>query len=167
MIEYIEYKGKKYPKWQSEGFASQFVFPFAKKVCNGTGVDVGCMKKEWAYPNSIPVDILFNDGYDAMNLPKVGELDYIFSSHCLEHLPNWVETLDYWYDCLKPEGCLFLYLPDMDTQEYWQPWNNRKHTHYFNPHIFNEYFKKSDKNWSNYIISGTDLNAAFTVIVNK
>ena len=167
MIEYIEYKGQKYPKWQSEGFASQFVFPFATKVCQGIGVDVGCMKTEWAYPGSIPVDITFNDGYDAMNLPKVGELDYIFSSHCLEHLPNWVDTLDYWYDCLKPEGCLFLYLPDMDAQEYWQPWNNRKHTHYFNSHIFNEYFKKSDKNWSNYIISGTDLNAAFTVIVNK
>ena len=53
MIEKIEYKGIKYPKFQSEGYASQFVIPFAKKVCKGIGVDVGCNRLEWMYAGEI------------------------------------------------------------------------------------------------------------------
>ena len=61
MIEIIEYKGKTYPKFQSIGMASQFAIPFAKHVCIGEGYDIGCMKKEWAFPGSIPIDLDFED----------------------------------------------------------------------------------------------------------
>lgn len=166
-MEYIEYKSEMYPKWQTEGFAAQFVFPFANKACKGSGVDIGCMKSEWCLPNAFPVDITFDDEYHALNLPNPGKLDFVFSSHCLEHLPNWVDALDYWFDCLKPGGLVFLYLPNMDDQEYWQPWNNRKHIHYLTPHILDEYFKRSDKGWEFYLVSGTDLNSSFTVIAHK
>jgi hypothetical protein len=30
------------------------------------------------------------------------------------------------YDALNENGTLFLYLPDY-SQEYWRPWNNKKH----------------------------------------
>ena len=76
----IRYKGKKYPAFQKEGYASQFAIPFAKKVCIGHGLDVGCMKKEWAFPGSVPIDKDFGDGFDALHLPS-GRWDYIFSSH--------------------------------------------------------------------------------------
>ena len=107
MIEVIEFKGKKYPKFQSEGFGSQYAIPYAKKVCTGEGYDIGCMKKEWAFPGATPIDLSFEDGYHATNLPK-NNVDYIFSSHCLEHIDGWVDVMDYWYDTLKDNGVLFL-----------------------------------------------------------
>ena len=94
-MKLIEFKNHVYPHFQSEGFAAQFAFPFAEMLCVGDGVDVGCMKPEWAFPGAKPVDIAFNDGFHALNLPD--NLDYIFSSHCLEHLDNYVTALEYWH----------------------------------------------------------------------
>ena len=54
------------------------------------------MKQEWAFPNSVPIDLSFNNGWEADKLPPI-DPDYIFSSHCLEHVPDWVATMDYWY----------------------------------------------------------------------
>ena len=44
MVENIEYKGDKYPSFQTIGNASQFAIPFAKHVCKVFGYDIGCMK---------------------------------------------------------------------------------------------------------------------------
>lgn len=160
MIDLIHYKNQQYPKFQSQGFASKFIFPFAQEVCKGHGYDIGCMKKEWALPGSVPIDISFEDGYHATNLPK-NNVDYIFSSHCLEHIPNWVDTLDYWIDrVIKPYGVLFLYLPDY-SQEYWRPWNNRKHVNMFSPTIIEDYLK--DRKCVNIFKSGVDLNNSFAI----
>lgn len=179
MIETIEFKGEHYPILQSQGFASQYAFPFAKKLCIGDGLDIGCMKPEWAYPGSRPIDISFNDGFDAFKLPpnpndEEGKYDYIFSSHCLEHIGDWVAALEYWHSRLKDGGVLFLYLPNMDEQKYWRPWHNRKHIHYFTPEIFKKYFKdnshysyKKDGMWCYYMVSGVDLNASFYVVADK
>ena len=52
MIKTIQFKNKIYPKFQSEGNASKFAIPFAKHVCHGVGVDIGCMKREWAFPGA-------------------------------------------------------------------------------------------------------------------
>jgi len=59
MIKTIEYKNKVYPEFQTKGFASKFCFQFAIEVCEGIGYDIGCMKKEWSFPNSIPIDLSF------------------------------------------------------------------------------------------------------------
>jgi len=163
MYQVVEYKGKKYPKFQTEGFASKFVFPFAQQVCKGKGYDIGCMKEEWSLPGSIPIDLSFNDGYHATNLPEKN-VDYIFSSHCLEHIDNWVETMDYWYDTLVSNGVLFLYLPDY-SQVYWRPWNNRKHRQIFSPTIIEDYM--TDKGYKDIFKSGIDLNNAFAIFGKK
>lgn len=164
----LTFKGKTYPQFQAEGFAAKFAFPFAQQVCHGYGVDVGCMKKEWAFPGAIPIDINFPGGLHALNLPYNPDgFDYIFSSHCLEHLDNWVDALDYWTDQLKSNGILFLYLPDMSNQEYWQPWHNRKHIHYLTPGILALYFEANRHKYENVFISGSDLNCSFCVIAEK
>lgn len=163
MIEKIIYKNNEYPKFQSEGNAAQFAIPYAKHVCVGEGYDIGCMKKEWSFPGSTPIDLSFNDGFDANNLPK-NNVDYIFSSHCLEHIPNWVETMDYWYDVLKIGGVLFLYLPDY-SQVYWRPWNNRKHYNIFSPQIIEDYM--IDRGYHNIFKSSIDLNNAFMIFGEK
>ena len=110
MIETVEFNEKEYPIHQVNGNGAQFAIPYAKHYCKGIGYDIGCMKKEWAFPEAIPIDITFNDGFDAQHLP-FSNVDYIFSSHCLEHITNWVDVLEYWYNILKTGGVLFLYLP--------------------------------------------------------
>lgn len=162
-MELIQFKNKTYPKFQSQGNAAKFAIPYAQMVCNGVGVDIGCNRKEWSFPNSIPIDLQFNDGYSALNLPDI-KINYIFSSHCLEHIPNWVEVMDYWYDKLENEGILFLYLPHY-SQEYWKPWNNRKHLHIFTPEIINDYM--NDKGYKNIFRSEKDLNDSFMIFGEK
>ena len=163
MIETIDFNEKKYPIFQSKGNAAQYAIPFAKQVCKGVGYDIGCMKEEWAFPGSTPVDLVFNNGYHAKNLP-VNNVDYIFSSHCLEHILDWVSVMDYWYDTLKIGGVLFLYLPDY-SQEYWRPWNNKKHFNIFTPQIIKDYM--IHKNYSNVFTSNVDLCNSFMIFGQK
>jgi predicted SAM-dependent methyltransferase len=162
-MEIIEYKSHKYPKFQSLGNAAQFAIPYAKHVCVGNGYDIGCMKKEWSFPNSTPIDLSFNDGWHASKLPEKN-VDYIFSSHCLEHIPEWVSIMDYWYDILRIGGVLFLYLPDY-SQIYWRPWNNRKHLNILNPEIIHDYM--IDKGYKNIFKSQIDLNNSFMIFGEK
>ena len=159
----IEYNGKKYPDFQAEGNASQFAIPFAKKFCKGVGYDIGCNRLEWSFPNSIPIDLNFNDGYDAYKL-YVGPVDYIYSSHCLEHLPDWITALDYWTSKIKVGGVLFLYLPHYN-QEYWRPWNNRKHLHIFTSEIVKDYM--INRGYINIFNSERDLNDSFMIVGEK
>jgi SAM-dependent methyltransferase len=155
----IQYKNKIYPKFQDEGNASQFAIPFAKHFCVGVGYDIGCNRLDWAYPGAQPIDLLFDDEWEAYNLPEA-KVDYVYSSHCLEHLPDWVKALDYWTSKLKDGGTLFLYLPHY-KQEYWRPWNNRKHIHIFTPEILKDYLY--DKGYTNIFVSDRDLNDSFMV----
>lgn len=162
-IDTILFKNKKYPRFQSLGFASQFSFPFANLICKGSGLDIGCMNTDWAFPGAHPIDIAFNDGHDAMNLPD-GLFDYIYSSHCLEHLPDWVGALDYWKTKLDKGGVLFLYLPH-PSQTYWRPHNNRKHIHILQPEYIEDYLH--DRGWKNVFVSGCDLNNSFYAIAES
>lgn len=159
----IEYKGKKYPRFQAMGNASQFAIPYAKHICQGDGYDIGCNRLEWALPGATPIDITFDDSWEAYNLPD-RMVDYIYSSHCLEHLYDWVGALDYWTSKIKSGGVLFLYLPHY-VQEYWRPWNNRKHIHIFSPDIIRDYM--IDRNYKNVFHSERDLNDSFMVVGEK
>lgn len=163
MIKTIIFKNSIYPAFQAEGNAAQFVIPFAKHLCLGSGVDIGCHKEEWAFPGSKMVDLVFNNGEDAFNFKGDG-YDYVFSSHCLEHLENWTVALDYWKSKIKTGGVMFLYLPDF-SQEYWRPWNNRKHLHSFTPELLNAWF--TENGFENVFVSGVDLNNSFVIIGSK
>lgn len=161
-IKTIEHEGKKYPLFQSEGNAAQFAIPYAKKVCEGVGIDVGCHKAEWAFPGAHMIDPSINE-FDALNIPY-DNLDYIFSSHCLEHVNEWVQVLEYWSSKLKSGGVLFLYLPDY-SQTYWRPWNNRKHKNIFNSQIVNDILV--NLGFENIFVSGIDLNNSFMIFGSK
>lgn len=162
-IETIKFNSRLYPAFQANGFAARFAFPFAKEVCHGIGVDVGCNRIEWSFPGSLPVDPLIN-GLTATSY-DYRDLDYVFSSHCLEHIPDWVGTLNYWINSLKPSGVLFLYLPDF-SQEYWRPWNNRKHIHVFHPYMIDS-FLRSCESLENVFVSGVDAYNSFICMAQK
>lgn len=164
MIATITHNNAEYPEFQSKGFAAKFAIPFASQVCHGTGFDVGCNRPEWALPGALPVDPAICIEYDALNLPPIDNVDYIFSSHCLEHVADWVKVLDYWFTKIRKGGTLFLYLPDY-SQSYWRSWNNRKHIHNLSPLILKDYL--TDMGWKKIFVSGADLNNSFMVMAEK
>lgn len=152
----FEYRGKKYPEYLKHGNACQYVAPIAQKFCRGLGLDVGANK--WPLYGAIPVELM--DGGDAMHLPK-GEFDFVFSSHCLEHLENPVAALEHWKTRIKSGGVLFLYLPHPDMA-YWKPQNCRKHLHTWQPEEMAEIVE--DLGFVNVIHSDRDLAWGFSVV---
>ena len=162
-METIIFDNNIYPKFQTQGNASQFAIPFALHYCKGSGYDIGFCKEDWKFPGAIGIDLSLDDGFHADNLPN-NEVDYIYSSHCLEHVDNWINTLELWISKLKKGGVLFLYLPDF-SQVYWRPWHNKKHKHCFTGDIIKEFLR--DKNMKNIFVSGVDLNNSFMIVCNK
>lgn len=150
------YRGEVYPTYLRDGNASRFIIPVAQHFCRGKGLDVGGGK--WPFPDALCIDS--QSGGDAMKLPK-GQFDYVFSSHCLEHIPNYVSALEHWKSRLKPGAPLFLYLPHPD-QLYWRPQFNRKHLHSFTPEHIVTVLK--DLGFENVIASGRDMYWSFAVV---
>lgn len=113
----------------------------------GKGVDLGCGPKK-AFPHMIGVDSckdteLFNIAMkpdvvcnDASCLDFIDNdtLDFIFSSHLLEHIQDTQAALTEWWSKIKVGGHLVLYLPHRDLYpNIGQPGSNRDHKHDFIP----------------------------------
>lgn len=156
---FYEYKGKTYPAYLKSGNACSYVMPFAMEFCKGVGLDIGGYL-DWTLPGARAINITRDDGFDAYNLPP-GTYDYIFSSHTLEHVPNYVQALNVWKAHLRPGGVLFLYLPHPDM-EYWLPQNNPKHIHMFRPDDVEKLLR--DLGFSHVMASQRDLYWAFAVV---
>jgi SAM-dependent methyltransferase len=150
------YENKLFPTYLRDGNACRFVQPIALHFCKGNGLDVGGGK--WPLPGSTVIDL--QNGGDAMALPD-GLYDYVFSSHCLEHLENPVAALEHWKSRLKPSAALFLYLPHTDMI-YWRTTRNRKHLHEWEPHQIE--FIMRDLGFVNVIRSERDLAWSFAVV---
>ncbi len=155
----FSYRGAMYPDYLKRGNAMQFIAPTAAKFCIGQGLDIGAGK--WPLPGAMPVEL--SNGGQALALPD-GQWDYIFSSHCLEHLANPVEALEHWKVRLRAGGVLFLYLPHPDMI-YWRPENCRKHLHLFRPADVAEMLRTLD--FQNVIHSERDLTWSFAVVGYK
>lgn len=151
-----EYKGDLYPAYLKTGNAAQHIVATAQHFCKGRGLDVGA--GHWPFPGAQPVEL--RDGGDAMDLPA-GRHDYIFSSHCLEHLANPVAALEHWKTRIRPGGVLFLYLPH-EKMAYWKPQNCRKHLHTWRPEQMAEIV--CDLGFVNVIFSERDLAWSFSVV---
>lgn len=169
-IETIQFKDKSYPAFQANGNSPRFVKGFVDEVCKANyeegefGYNIGCGPKEWNYPiEAIPIDLIYDDEYDAYNLPKSGA-SYICAHHLVEHLPDYVKALKYWYENLKQGGTIFLYLPHPD-QERWLPQYNPKHFHIFYPKDIAKCLE--DIGFKNVFYSERDLYWGFTVIGEK
>ncbi len=152
----FEYRGRLYPLYLKHGNACQFITPIALQFCQGRGLDVGAGK--WPLPGAEPIDL--QQGGDAMNLPS-GPHDFIFSSHCLEHLANPIEALEHWKARLRFGGVLFLYLPHPDMT-YWLPQHCRKHLHSWKPKAMAHVFR--DLGFKRIIRSERDLAWGFAVV---
>jgi SAM-dependent methyltransferase len=164
MIKTVKFMDQELPFWVADGFHSQYIIPFASKICQGVGLDVGCGKEAWKFPGAIAVDPAMNR-YSAEVLPLNpfnDGWDYIFSSHCLEHIESWEEVLKYWTQNIRPGGVLFLYLPHPDCL-YWRPelMPTKRHLHSFSPEQMKKKFE--ELGYKNIFCSERDLSWSFAV----
>jgi len=155
-VELYNYKGGVYPDYLKRGNAARFIEPVAFQFCSGQGLDVGCGR--WPLTGAQGIDI--KNGGDAYRLP-VGPWDYIFSSHCLEHLENPVKALEHWKSKLKSGGTLFLYLPHPEMA-YWLPQNCAKHLHTWDPISMKHLVE--DLGFERVLYSERDLAWSFAVV---
>lgn len=113
-----EYEGELFPDHLMHGNAQSYISEKALSFCKGSGIDVGADR--WPFSNARPVRNLPNENaYKLDGIPN-DSLDYVFSSHCLEHLTRWQEALKLWISKLKSGGTLFLYLPHK-SMKLWNP----------------------------------------------
>lgn len=115
------------------GNAVEWIRSVALQFCKGDGLDVGCGR--WAVSRTaIGVDLQTEVGHltgpaDSLYWFRDEVLDYVFSSHCLEHVLDWKKALTEWIRVLKPGGILFLYIPHPS----YLPWSKEHHPqHNFN-----------------------------------
>lgn len=82
---------------------------------NGRGIDIGCGDAP-IHPLCRKFDVA--DG-DANEITKYvsEQFDYVFSSHCLEHMLDPRKTILEWWSLVKPGGRLILLVPDEDLYE--------------------------------------------------
>lgn len=86
-----------------------------RSILKGDGIDIGA-GKDPVFPNVRRFDI---EHGDAANITKHvrEDFDFVFSSHCLEHLPDPASALQEWWKLVRPDGHLFFIVPDEDLYE--------------------------------------------------
>jgi len=114
---------------------------FFEKYCQGKGIDIGCHNAK-ILPEA--------DGFDKQDLPGVtiigdathmegvqdNNYDWVYSSHCLEHIQDVHTGLQNWWRILKYGGHLILFVPHRDYYERQLTLPsiyNGSHFHYFLP----------------------------------
>lgn len=134
---------------------------FATRYFKGAGIDVGGGNDSLAlylefFPlikNLIVYEQEQGDGQYLANVPTAS-FDFLYSSHCLEHLRDPAVALDNWLRVVKPGGYLVFQIPDEDMYEQgvWPSRFNTDHKHTFT--------MAKDKSWSPVSINVLDLVSA-------
>ena len=127
MSHYIEYK--KYPYYFITGNASSFCLDDALIYCKGKGLDIG--GGNYKFPGARLIEKNIEE--DAFNiLEPDNSIDYVFSSHCLEHFDEEQQHLFFKEASrvLKKNGILYIYIPSTSAS-LWNP--TVMHEHKFIP----------------------------------
>lgn len=121
---------------------------------NGRGLDIGCGVFK-AFPHFIGIDNYADTRLFGVHMqPDVvchaedlgifasGSLDFVFSSHVLEHIEDTEKTLTEWWRVVKTGGYLILYLPHKDFYpNIGEKDANPDHKHDFLPQDIVDYMK--------------------------
>lgn len=110
------------------------------KYFKGKGLDIGYRgyhnNIDPIVENALGVDTDY-PGYDGENLPFPDDsMDFIHSSHCLEHIEDYVKALQEWYRVVKLKGFLIITVPHQMLYEKKRilpsVWN-RDHKRFYTP----------------------------------
>jgi SAM-dependent methyltransferase len=96
-------------------------------LLSGRGIDIGC-GTEPIVPNAQPFDVQDGDANDITRFVE-GPFDFVYSSHCLEHMKDARAAVREWWKLVKPGGHLVVIVPDEDLYEqgFWPSRFNRDH----------------------------------------
>jgi SAM-dependent methyltransferase len=102
-------------------FRKKLLSGFFQKYMSGKGLDIGYAGYLCGtlpiLPDAIGIDRT-TPGYDGKTLPfSSNSLDYIYSSHTLEHIDDYIGTLREWYRVVKEDGYLIITVPHRDLYE--------------------------------------------------
>lgn len=108
------YKSKFWADSLFIGGGGNILSDIALQYCKGKGIDIGA--GFWPLPGSIPIDTEQGPGKTNRleDIPD-SSLDYVFSSHCLEHIRDYEGALREWVRKIKSDGIMFLYLPHIEA----------------------------------------------------
>jgi SAM-dependent methyltransferase len=81
----------------------------------GRGIDIGC-GDDPVTSDCIAWDKEQGDAQLPPGIPRQS-FDWVYSSHCLEDLPNPKSAIRRWWEVLKPGGSLLVVVPDEDLYE--------------------------------------------------
>jgi len=141
--DYKAYKANRiYPDFMKFGSAVSYIRPLAKKYCDGTGLDIGA--SIWPVFESARI---VENSYEENALhisEKDNSIDYIFSSHTLEHIDSYEDAIKEWIRVVKNQGIIFLYLPH-PTCKMWLPENLDEHKWSPSPEYLKELFQRTKK----------------------
>jgi len=89
--------------------------PLEHGILQGQGIDIGC-GPDPVTPTVRQFDVA--DG-DANHITRHvhEQFDFVYASHCLEHMHRPREAVLEWWQLVKPGGHLFFHVPDEDLYE--------------------------------------------------
>jgi SAM-dependent methyltransferase len=86
-----------------------------KAILQGNGLDIGC-GTDPITPEVRRFDLEDGDANEITNHVHE-QFDFVYSSHCLEHMHNPRHALAGWWKLVKPGGHLLFIVPDEDLYE--------------------------------------------------
>lgn len=84
-------------------------------IVKGEGIDIGC-GPDPVTPNAARFDLEDGDANKITNTIK-RQFDFVYASHCLEHMHDPESALAEWWQLVKVGGHLFFMVPDEDLYE--------------------------------------------------
>jgi len=95
---------------------------YAERWFVGRGLDIGAgpdgLGRSHTWPHATIREWDLGDG-DATTLPGIAaeSFDFVYSSHCLEHLDDPMAALRRWWEVVKSGGYLVVVVPDFEMYE--------------------------------------------------
>jgi SAM-dependent methyltransferase len=86
-----------------------------KEATRGQGIDIGC-GPDPVTPGARRFDLEHGDA-NVVSQHVKEQFDFVYSSHCLEHMHRPKATILDWWKLVKPGGHLFILVPDEDLYE--------------------------------------------------
>ncbi len=98
-----------------------------KSLFKGSGLDIGA-GEDLIHPSAKPFDKAQGDA-NRIDEFLSEQFDYVFSSHCLEHMHNPADAILRWWRLVKVGGHLIVIVPDGDLYEqgFWPSFLNEDH----------------------------------------
>jgi SAM-dependent methyltransferase len=84
-------------------------------VLTGSGIDIGC-GTDCVSPNARRFDMADGDANEIARF-VTGQFDFVYSSHCLEHMREPRKAILEWWRLVKPGGHLLFIVPEEDLYE--------------------------------------------------